>query len=94
MPILLNGASARVDATTNDTGEVVRLAVSLGERLWREGFCYSKCGVMISELLPETVRRPALWGELERAWKTVAQLNATLGRGIIRILSAGAKDAT
>ena len=70
----------------------------LGERLWRDGFRYSKCGVMISELLPETVRQPVLWGELdrerrERAWKTVDQLNATLGRGTIRILSAGAKDA-
>ena len=93
-----NGASARFAATTNDTGEVVALAVRLGERLWRDGFRYSKCGVMISELLPEAVRQPALWGDLdrerrERAWKTVDQLNATLGRGTVRILSAGAKDA-
>ena len=97
-PFYSNGASARFAATTNDTGEVVALAVQLGERLWRDGFRYSKCGVMISELLPEEVRQPALWGELdrerrERAWKTVDQLNATLGRGTIRILSAGAKDA-
>ncbi len=93
-----NGASARFAATTNDTGEAVALAVRLGERLWRDGFRYSKCGVMISELLPEAVRRPALWGDLdrerrERAWKTVDKLNATLGRGTVRILSAGAKDA-
>ena len=97
-PFYSNGASARFAATTNDTGEVVGLAVRLGERLWRDGFRYSKCGVMISELLPETVRQPALWGDLdrerrERAWKTVDQLNATLGRGTVRILSAGAKNA-
>ncbi len=74
------------------------MAVRLGERLRRHGFRYSKCGVMISELLPETVWQPALWGELdrerrERAWKAVNQLNASLGRGTIRILSADAKDA-
>ncbi len=58
---------------------------------------YSKCGVMITELLPEAVQQSALWSELdrerrERAWKTVDQLNAKLGRGTVRILSAGPKD--
>ena len=97
-PFYSNGASARFPATTNDTGEVVGLAVRLGERLWRDGYRYAKCGVMITELLPETVQQPALWSELdcerrERVWKTVDRLNATLGRGTVRILSAGPKDA-
>lgn len=40
---------------------------------------------MFTELLPETTRRPALWGELDRdrreqAWKVMDKLNATLGR--------------
>jgi len=81
-PFYSNGASARFPATTNDTGEVVSLAVRLGERLFRDGFRYAKCGVMITELLPEAVQQPALWSELdrerrERAWKTVDRLNAT-----------------
>ncbi len=93
-----NGASARFVETTNDTGEVVALAVRLGERLWRDGFRYSKCGVMITELLPETIRQPALWGELDRdrreqAWKVMDKLNAALGRDTVRILGAGPKDA-
>ena len=97
-PFYSNGASARFPATTNDTGEVVDLAVRLGERLFREGFRYAKCGVMITELLPETVQQPALWSELdrerrERVWKTMDRLNATLGRGTVRILAAGPKDS-
>ena len=53
---------------------------------------------MITELLPETVRQPALWGELDRerraqVWKTMDKLNATLGRDTIRILGAGPQDA-
>jgi hypothetical protein len=37
------------------------------------------------ELMPETIRQPALWGELdrgkgERAWSAMDKLNATLGR--------------
>ncbi len=97
-PFYSNGASARFAATTNDTGEVVALSVRLGERLWRDGFRYSKCGVMITELLPETIRQPALWGDLdrerrERVWRTMDRLNATLGRDTVRILGAGPKDA-
>ena len=97
-PFYSNGASARFSETTNDTGEVVILAVRLGERLWKEGFRYSKCGIMITELMPETVRQPALWGGLdrekrERAWRAMDKLNATLGRDTVRILGAGPKDA-
>ncbi|WP_255424384.1 DUF4113 domain-containing protein [Acidipila sp. EB88] len=97
-PFYSNGASARFAETTNDTGEVVALSVHLGQRLWRDGFRYAKCGVMITELLPESVRQPALWGELdrerrERVWRTMDKLNATLGRGTVRILGAGPKDA-
>ena len=97
-PFYSNGASARFAETTNDTGEVVSLAVRLGERLWRDGFRYSKCGVMITELLPETIRQPALWGELDRdrreqAWRVMDKLNATLGRDTVRILGSGPKEA-
>ena len=96
-PFYSNGASARFAATTNDTGEVVGLATCLGERLWREGYRYSKCGVIITELLPEAVRQPALWSDLdrerrERVWRTVDNLNAILGRDTVRVLSAGPKD--
>jgi DNA polymerase V len=84
-PFYSNGASARFAGTTNDAGEVVALAVRLEEPLWRDGFRYSKCGVMITELLPDTIRQPALWGELDRdrreqAWKVMDKLNSTLGR--------------
>ena len=96
-PFYSNGATARFGETTNDTGEVVATAVRLGKRLWRDGFRYSKAGVMISELLPESTRQPALFGELdrerrERVWKTMDSLNVKLGRNTVRILSAGVED--
>ncbi len=78
-PFYSTGDSARFPATANDTGEVAALTVRLGERLFRDGFRYAKCGVMITELLPDAVQQPALWSELdrerrERAWKTVDRL--------------------
>jgi DNA polymerase V len=97
-PFYSNGATARFMEATNDTGEVVALAVRLGERIWRDGFRFAKAGVMISELLPETVRQPALWSDIDREkreklWKVVDCLNADLGRDTVRVLSAGPKAA-
>ena len=51
---------------------------------------------MITELMPETIRQPALWGELdrekrERAWR--AMVGSTQTSGYLRILGAGPKDA-
>ena len=83
-PFYSNGASARLRATTNDIGEVVDLAVRMGGRLSRDGFRYAKCGVMITELLPETVKRSALWDDLdrerrERVWRTMDRLTCRWG---------------
>lgn len=75
------------------------LGANCGERLWRSGYRYAKTGVMITELLPETARQPALWSEIdhekwERAWRVMDGLNATIGRDTVRILSAGLKMAS
>ena len=96
-PWYSNAASAKFLEATNDTGEVVAMAVRLGERIWRQGFRYAKAGVMIAELLPETARQPALWSEFDRErraklWQVVDQLNAGKGRGTVRVLSAGPKS--
>lgn len=53
---------------------------------------------MLTELLPDTIRQPALWGELdpekrERAWKAMDKLNATLRRDTGCIIGASRKDA-
>ncbi len=79
-PSYSNGASAQFSETTSDTGEVVALAMRLGERLWKDGFQYSKCGVMITELPPETIRQPALWGEKATLLHAAANSNKPVER--------------
>jgi len=64
-PWYSNAAAAKFLEATNDTSEVVAMAVRLGESIWRLGFRYAKAGVMITELQPEEVQQPALWSEIE-----------------------------
>lgn len=83
-PWYTNGASGTFLEATSDTGELVSLAVRLGERAWRDGFRFAKAGVILTELLPEAVSQPALWAEVDRErraklWKVVDGLNLSLG---------------
>ena len=84
-PEYSNSVSGRFMEATNDTAEIVGLALRLGARLWRDGYRYAKAGVVLTELLPETMHQPSLWGELDREkraklWRVVDSLNADLGR--------------
>ncbi len=95
-PWYSNAATARFPEPTNDTGEIVATALRLGERIWCDGYRYAKAGIMTSELLPAEERQTALWGTRNtqaKAWQVMDRLNADLGRGTVRIGSAGPKIA-
>ena len=86
-PFYSNGASARVPG--HDERHRVRWSLSpcvLANVSSAMAVRYAKCGVMITELLPETVQQPALWSELdrerrERVWKTVEPSQRHAGAG-------------
>lgn len=93
-----NSMSGRFIEATNDTAEVVGLAVRLGEHLWRDGYRFAKAGVVLTELLPESKRQPSLWSALDREkraklWRVVDSLNANHGQDSVRLLAAGAGEA-
>jgi DNA polymerase V len=97
-PWYSNAASGSFLEATNDTGELVSLAVRLAERSWRDGFRYAKAGIILTELLPETTLQPALWGDVDREkraklWKVVDGLNLSLGRGMVVPLGSGLDNA-
>lgn len=82
---------------TNDTGELVSLAVRLAKRSWRDGYRYAKAGVLLTELVPETTQQAALWSDMDRErraklWKVVDGLNLSLGRGTVAPLGSGLKE--
>jgi DNA polymerase V len=83
---------------TNDSQEIVRLAVQLGERIWRDSFQFAKAGVLLNELVGEDQIQPSfLTGENRerqlKLWETVDEVNHKLGRGTVRVLGAGLNPA-
>jgi DNA polymerase V len=62
-----NGASLQLAYPTSDTAELIRHATAALERIYRPGFHYSKCGVMLDELTPEGTGQPDLFDDRDQA---------------------------
>ena len=97
-PWYSDAASGQFLEATNDSQEIVRLAVQLGERIWRDGFKFAKAGVLLNELVGEDQIQPSFLatGNRERQlklWQTVDEVNGKQSRGTVRVLGAGLNPA-
>ncbi len=55
-----NAATLLLRPQTNDTATLLAHAVEAGRRIWRDGYRYSKAGVVLSGLVPEDRIQPVL----------------------------------
>ena len=82
------------DCATNDTRNIIHAARQCLSSLHREGFSYSKCGIMLCAISPDD----AIQGNLlhtpdhqrsEQLMQVVDQLNDKMGRGTLRFAAQG-----
>ena len=86
---------AHVPKITNDTLFLSKAALSGVRPVWREGFAYSKAGIITTDLMPLAASLRAFIGgvDRERSGPLMDALNSRYGRGSVAIASAGlAKD--
>lgn len=95
-PHYSNSASFALAYATNDTGELIRQACTGLKRIFRDGFAYSKCGVILDELTGDAVRQGDLFdqGDTERTRKlmeTLDTINRSMGRDTVFYAGSGIK---
>jgi DNA polymerase V len=66
-PFYANSATVRLPYPTDFTPDLVKAAVQLLETLYRPGFHYQKCGVMLLDLSPAAVVQTELFDPRDRA---------------------------
>jgi DNA polymerase V len=81
---------------TNDTTILVKAAEAGTRQIWRDGYRYSKAGVVTADLVPMDRAPRALFGgfDRERGDKLMAAMdaaNARFGRGAVTLAAAGIK---
>jgi DNA polymerase V len=95
-PFYANSATVKLPYPTDFTPDLVEAATHLLDRLYRPGFHYQKCGVMLLDLSPVTEVQADLFDTRDRtreAWlmRALDSLNANHGARAVRVGNVGGK---
>jgi DNA polymerase V len=95
-PFYANSATVRLPYPTDFTPDLIEAAVQLLETLYRSGFHYQKCGVMLLDLSPATRMQADLFDTRDRAreaWlmRALDSLNADHGTRTVRVGNNGGR---
>lgn len=87
-PPYSGAASSEISPQADDTFVLVHHATALLKRLWRDGFRYSKAGIMLADLVPAGEVQPTLLDALDRErsrrlMEAMDAVNARMGRGTL-----------
>ncbi|KAJ3057426.1 hypothetical protein HK102_011059, partial [Quaeritorhiza haematococci] len=93
-PVYSNAASFQLPHATSDTAELITHACNALKPIFRPGFHYAKCGVMLTELVTEGQEQPDLFDtrDQDRRRRLMAALdtiNRRMGRDTVFYAAAG-----
>jgi len=86
--------SGRLTIPSNDTRDIIRLAIAILDRLWKDGFRYMKAGVMLSDFFSQGVAQLNLFdtyqprADSSELMKTIDKFNQS-GRGTLWFAGQG-----
>jgi DNA polymerase V len=89
-----NAIAVSLPVATNDTAELLHYALIGVVEIYKTGLAYKKAGVIMLNLVPETVRQLHLWDDRERdrygqLMETLDRVNQEMGAGTLRFAVSG-----
>lgn len=96
-PFYSNGYTVALPSPTDDTRQLVSVALWVLKRLYRSGYQYAKAGVMLSELVPvqgcqtDLFARPISNPRTANLMLAMDSINKKMGRESIKLASEGFK---
>ena len=93
-PQYRNGATIGFDHPTSDTAFIINKAKHLLKRLYRPGYRYHKCGIVLLDLTPENFKQGHLFVQEDLSttdylMQTIDRINQTMGTGTVFHASQG-----
>ncbi len=94
-PQYANYKQIRLPTPTNNTLEIVKVACSLGEHIFKEGYKYKKAGVLLTQLIPSNKIQQNLFNDEQlskkrkRLMQVIDSINTFWGKDKIRVASNG-----
>ena len=89
--------AVRLPVATADTVRLLRAARHGVGKVWRDGYCYKKAGVMMMELTPAAIVQGDLWTAPDSSrsmalMRAVDGINADHGRATLRFAASGVEQ--
>jgi DNA polymerase V len=83
-----------LDTPSNNSAEIIRLATKGLDMIFKEGYRYMKCGVIVSDLVSEETLQSNLFDDQNRSRNKIAMqamdsVNKTIGKETVRIGAQG-----
>ena len=91
-----NSSCITFPVATNDSRTLIAGALSVLDRIYKPGYCYKKAGIVLSEIVPETMLQLDLFeqGQTKKdhaLMHTVDRINSDLGSHTVRFGAQGAQ---
>ena len=88
--------SITLDTPTNDSIEIVRLAIQALKKLYRPSYRYKKAGVVVSDLVPQKEQQLSLFDHVDRKKQqsimtALDKINNNMGREKVRLAIQGSQ---
>ena len=96
-PTYSNGMTIPMPSPSDDSRQLVKIALWALKRIYRPGFNYAKAGVMLSEIVPkegiqnDLFSQPSINLKSEALMSTMDAINRKMGRESIKLASEGFK---
>ena len=86
--------NVELETASNNTGEIIKHASKGFDMIFKEGFRYMKCGVIVNDLIPEDQIQHSMYDDADRPKaKTVMnaldKINRSMGKEIVRFAVQG-----
>jgi DNA polymerase V len=86
--------SIKIDTPTNDSIEIVRIALQALEKAYRNGYVYKKAGVIVGDIVPQEQQQLSLFDSLDRKkhqkiMTSLDLINKKMGKDKVRLAVQG-----
>ena len=94
-PFYSNGFAVPLPSPTNDTRQLVRIALWILKRIYRAGYQYQKAGVMLSEIVPSAGVQTDLFSQTakpkqsDKLMQALDSINRKMGKASVKLASEG-----
>jgi DNA polymerase V len=90
----LRSVDIDLDRASNHSGEIIKAALRGLDLIFKPGFLYMKCGVTVTDLVPESAVQGSFFDSADRernghVMRTIDQINQSLGKEIVRTAVQG-----